>query len=260
MARKPVTQRVSWTGTNWVLEKIFVPSAKFKKDAMRLLTKTGRPSKRRSTFVSIKPRPDVLMIIGCLPKDYKLGKCVRTTVHKQIKQISDVQARKLTKGKAVKRAANPQLMIISNPIGDKRRSKGKGRGLGRGRGKGPIGIPIGTKNPCPSYPKGTYQVKNPRPRRTGTRSVIGGSWVKVIKAPKKHLVGKILEKNRDGTYTAWGYGMPPIGESGVLEPGVVVTTKLNAKDRKTVQSIKTRIQRGVKWSEAQYTAMTGKLL
>jgi hypothetical protein len=103
---KPVQVRVSKTkgGTGWVLEKVFVPRDKFQKNAM--VSKTGK----RSTFVSKKPRKDVWIIIGCLPKDYdkKAGRCKRTTIHKEIKQISSAKARKL--------AANPQLMVISNPL------------------------------------------------------------------------------------------------------------------------------------------------
>lgn len=105
--KKPIEVRVSRTksGTGWVLEKIFVPAGKFKKGAMVSLG-TGK----RSTFVTKKPKPGAWLVIGCLPKDYDKKKkvCKRTTVHKQIKEISATKAKKL--------AANPQLMIISNPL------------------------------------------------------------------------------------------------------------------------------------------------
>jgi len=150
---------------------------RFRKDAMIDLS-TGK----RSTFVSTKPRPDVWLIIGCLPKDYdpKRGVCLKTTVHKKIKKISDTEARRL-------KAANPQLMIISNPCpeacilmrkqpsrrrpsdptqcltpGKKNRSRGQGRGLGIGRGRGPVGVPVGRKSFSKRKPKARNKAVRPR--------------------------------------------------------------------------------------------------
>lgn len=92
--KKAVERRVSRTkgGTGWVLEKIFVPKERFRRAAM-ISTLTGK----RSTFVSRKPRPGVWLIIGCLPKNFdaKRGICLRTTLHKQITQITPAEARRL---------------------------------------------------------------------------------------------------------------------------------------------------------------------
>jgi len=126
-----------------VLEEIYVPKRRFKKDAM-VSTVTGK----RSTFTSLKPRPDVWLMIGCLPKNYDRKKkiCKRSTIHKKIKAISESTAKRLMgkkkvtkrrKVRRVKRARrkaantrnpcprlykskkiknrNPQLMIVTNP-------------------------------------------------------------------------------------------------------------------------------------------------
>jgi hypothetical protein len=61
------------------------------------MTSGGKPS----TFVTVTPpgRPDVRLVIGCLPKDVKAGACVRTTLQKKVTR------------------KNPSLLVLSNPCG-----------------------------------------------------------------------------------------------------------------------------------------------
>lgn len=102
--RKTIERSVIKTksGTGWALKKVLIPKERFKKGAMISI-----PSGKRSTFVTTKPRPDVRLVIGCLPRDFdaKRGICLRTTVHKQIKQITAAEARKLS-GRKLRKAVN----------------------------------------------------------------------------------------------------------------------------------------------------------
>jgi hypothetical protein len=115
------TQRVTRLQSGqYQLEKVYVPKKKFRKGAMVL-------GKKPSTFVTIKSKPSVSIVVGCRPQDFKGGVCRATTIHKQIKKISAKQAKRLTGGRLPKalpklrrkrRAANrrnTQLMVITNP-------------------------------------------------------------------------------------------------------------------------------------------------
>lgn len=157
MARKrPIDERVvRLKSGEYLHEREYVPRGRF---ASRGMYDTA--SMRRTKFVTVKPpgRPDVRLVVGCLPADTTRTVCRRTTVQKSARTVSPRQASALKKSgvRAIRKNPAEQALTAAWLTNPRKRSRKPTHAEGLPEAHGPKPVDVVW------YGRGLGGVRNPR--------------------------------------------------------------------------------------------------